>query len=106
LSKKGKILVLVAPSGGGKTTMAKRILRDFNQVRFSVSATTRPPRKGEEDGVNYHFISKEEFKKRIENGDFLEWEEVYDGTLYGTLQANVENELEKGSLGFKRKFFG
>ncbi|MDZ7718700.1 MAG: guanylate kinase [Balneolaceae bacterium] len=96
MSKKGKILVLVAPSGGGKTTMAKRILRDFNQVRFSVSATTRPPRKGEKNGVNYHFISKEEFKKRIDNGDFLEWEEVYDGTLYGTLRSNVENELKKG----------
>ncbi|MDR9410954.1 MAG: guanylate kinase, partial [Balneolaceae bacterium] len=54
MSKKGKILVLVAPSGGGKTTMARRILDDFDQIRFSVSATTRPPRKGEKDGVNYH----------------------------------------------------
>ncbi|MCG2590540.1 guanylate kinase [Rhodohalobacter sulfatireducens] len=96
MSKKGKILVLVAPSGGGKTTMARRILDDFDQIRFSVSATTRPPRKGEKDGVNYHYISKEEFKEKIDNGDFLEWEEVYDGTLYGTLRKNVEKELEKG----------
>jgi guanylate kinase len=96
LSKKGKILVLVAPSGGGKTTMAKRILDDFDQVRFSVSATTRAPRKGEKDGVNYHYISKEQFKEKIDKGDFLEWEEVYDGTLYGTLRKNVEKELEKG----------
>lgn len=96
LSKKGKILVLVAPSGGGKTTMARRILDDFDQIRFSVSATTRAPRKGEKDGVNYHYISKEEFKEKIDNGDFLEWEEVYDGTLYGTLRKNVEKELEKG----------
>lgn len=76
--------------------MARRILRDFDQVRFSVSATTRAPRKGEKDGVNYHYISKEEFQKKIDNGDFLEWEEVYDGTLYGTLRENVEKELEKG----------
>jgi guanylate kinase len=96
LSKKGKILVFVAPSGGGKTTMARRILDDFDEIRFSVSATTRAPRQGEKDGVNYHYISKEQFKEKIDNGDFLEWEEVYDGTLYGTLRENVEKELEKG----------
>ena len=96
MSKKGKILVFVAPSGGGKTTMARRILDDFDEIRFSVSATTRAPRQGEKDGVNYHYISKEQFKEKIDNGDFLEWEEVYDGTLYGTLRENVEKELEKG----------
>ncbi len=89
-------MVLVAPSGGGKTTMAKRILKDFDQIHFSVSATTRAPRKGEKDGVNYHYISKEEFREKIDGGEFLEWEEVYDGTLYGTLRDNVEKELEKG----------
>lgn len=96
MSKKGKILVLVAPSGGGKSTMTKRLLKDFDNLQFSVSATTRSPREGEKDGVHYHFLSKEEFQKRIENGDFLEWEEFYNGTLYGTLRSNVENELKKG----------
>jgi len=76
--------------------MARRILDDFDEIRFSVSATTRAPRQGEKDGVNYHYISKEQFKEKIDNGDFLEWEEVYDGTLYGTLRENVEKELEKG----------
>lgn len=89
-------MVLVAPSGGGKSTMAKRLLNDFKNLRFSVSATTRSPREGEKNGVHYHFLSEEEFKKRIEKGDFLEWEEFYNGTLYGTLRSNVESELEKG----------
>lgn len=76
--------------------MTKRLLKDFSNIRFSVSATTRKPREGEKEGIHYHFLSKEEFKKKIENGDFLEWEEFYNGTLYGTLRSNVEKELEKG----------
>ncbi len=87
---------MVSPSGGGKSTMTKRLLNDFDNIRFSVSATTRKPRTGEEDGVHYHFLSKEEFQERIDDGDFLEWEEFYNGTLYGTLRSNVEKELEKG----------
>ncbi len=87
---------MVSPSGGGKSTMAKRLLEDFDKIKFSVSATTRPPRKGEIEGVHYHFLSKDEFKKKIEQGDFLEWEEFYNGMLYGTLRSNVEKELEKG----------
>lgn len=87
---------MVSPSGGGKSTMTQRLLDDFDNIRFSVSATTRKPRKGEKEGVHYHFLSEEEFKKRINKGDFLEWEEFYNGTLYGTLRSNVEKELEKG----------
>ena len=87
---------MVAPSGGGKSTMAGRLLKDFKNLRFSVSATTRSPREGEKNGVHYHFLSREEFKKSVESGDFIEWEEFYNGTLYGILRSNVENELKKG----------
>lgn len=87
---------MVSPSGGGKSTMTKRLLTDFANIRFSVSATTRKPRKGEKEGIHYHFLSEDEFKKKIDRGDFLEWEKFYNGTLYGTLRSNVEKELEKG----------
>ncbi|PKD44229.1 guanylate kinase [Rhodohalobacter barkolensis] len=96
MSKRGKILILVSPSGGGKSTMTKRLLKDFDKLKFSVSATTRSPRKGEKDGVHYHYLSKETFKQKIENDEFLEWEEFYNGTMYGTLRSVVENELNKG----------
>lgn len=96
LSKKGKIIVLASPSGGGKSTMTKRLLKDFKNIRFSVSATTRKPREGEKDGVHYHFISKKDFLEKIDAGEFLEWEEFYNGTYYGTLRQSIENDLEKG----------
>lgn len=96
MNKRGKIIVLVSPSGGGKSTMTKRLLKDFDNIRFSVSATTRKPRRGEKDGVHYHFLSKEEFSKKVENNEFLEWEEFYNGTKYGTLRSVVEKELNKG----------
>lgn len=96
MTDRGKILILVAPSGGGKSTMTNRLLNDFDRIRFSVSATTRAPRKGEKDGVHYHYLSRDEFKKRIDQGEFLEWEEFYNGTMYGTLRPVVENDLDKG----------
>ncbi len=95
-SHRGKIIILTAPSGAGKSTMAKRLLSDFPQIKFSVSATTRAPRKGENNGVDYYFLSRKEFQERIENNEFLEWEEFYNGTMYGTLKADVESELNKG----------
>jgi len=76
--------------------MAKRLLNDFTEIKFSVSATTRTPRKGETDGIDYHFLSREDFRKRIKDNEFLEWEEFYNGTMYGTLKAAVESELNKG----------
>jgi guanylate kinase len=94
--KRGKILILVAPSGGGKSTMTNRLLKDFDEIRFSVSATTRKPREGEKNGVHYFFLSREEFRKKADSGEFLEWEEFYNGTMYGTLRTVVENDLNKG----------
>lgn len=93
---KGKILILVSPSGGGKSTMTKKLLQDFDNIKFSVSATTRKPRPGEKDGVHYHFLSAKEFENRIQHNEFLEWEEFYNGTKYGTLRSDVEKELNKG----------
>lgn len=95
-SKRGKNIILAAPSGGGKSTMAKRLLHDFSEIKFSVSATTRKPRKGETDGVDYHYLTRAQFQNKIEQGRFLEWEEFYNGTMYGTLKADVESELDKG----------
>lgn len=76
--------------------MAKRLLNDFDKLRFSVSATTRKPRPGEKDGREYHFITPEHFSDKIEKNDFLEWEEFYNGIRYGTLRSDVEFQLNKG----------
>jgi guanylate kinase len=95
-SERGKIIILASPSGGGKSTMAKKLLEDFDRMKFSVSATTRLPRQGEVDGREYHFLTKDDFKSRIDEDKFLEWEEFYNGTMYGTLKAHVESELDKG----------
>ena len=94
--QKGKMLILVSPSGGGKSTMANKLLKDFDNIKFSVSATTRNPRPGETDGEHYHFLSDKEFEEKIQNDEFLEWEEFYNGTKYGTLRSAVEKELNKG----------
>ena len=88
-----KIVVLTAPSGAGKTTIARRLLQAFPGMRFSVSATTRTPRKTERDGVDYYFLSRAQFEKKLANDEFVEHEEVYPGLLYGTLKS----ELEKGT---------
>jgi len=92
----GKIIILVAPSGAGKTTIARRLLKDFKNLRFSVSATTRPPRSGEKKGVDYFFLTPDEFSDSIEAGDFLEWEEFYNGNRYGTLRSDIEKKMGQG----------
>ena len=84
------LLVLTAPSGAGKTTIARRLMDQVPGLRFSVSATTRAPREGEIDDVHYHFLDAETFTQRIEAGDFLEYEEVYPGRFYGTLRPELE----------------
>lgn len=94
--ERGKIIILVAPSGGGKTTLAKRLMKAFPEIRFSVSATTRPPRPHEIHGKDYYFLSPEQFQQTIERGDFLEWEEFYGGKRYGSLLSDVEKKLKNG----------
>ncbi|MDO9514656.1 MAG: guanylate kinase [Syntrophales bacterium] len=91
----GLLMVISAPSGTGKTTLCKRLLAEFPDLRFSVSCTTRPARKGEKDGMDYHFISIEDFTRRKANGEFAEWEEIY-GHFYGTLKKDIEDMPRKG----------
>lgn len=84
------IVVLTAPSGAGKTTIAKSVLRLYPNIRFSVSATTRKRRDHEEDGVHYHFVTSEKFTSMVDSGELLEYEEVYHNLYYGTLWSEVE----------------
>ena len=89
------LLVLSAPSGGGKTTIARSLLQARDDLGYSVSATTRPRREEERDGVDYHFLSREEFLRRIEAGEFLEWA-TYAGNLYGTLRSEIDLIFARG----------
>ncbi|HQH18083.1 MAG TPA: guanylate kinase [Bacteroidales bacterium] len=94
---KGKLIILSAPSGSGKTTIVHRILASRKDVEFSVSACSRAKRPNEIDGKDYYFFTAEEFKKRINNNEFLEWEEVYQGAYYGTLKSVVEKMRDNGT---------
>jgi guanylate kinase len=89
------LLVLSSPSGGGKTTIAKSLLQARDDLGYSVSATTRPARNGERDGVDYHFLTREAFLRRVEAGEFLEWA-TYGGNLYGTLRQEIERIFARG----------
>ncbi|MEH6408093.1 MAG: guanylate kinase [Leeuwenhoekiella sp.] len=87
----GKLIVFSAPSGSGKTTIVRSLLgKDDLKLDFSISATSREPRGYEKDGIDYYYLSLEEFKRRIKNDEFLEWEEVYRDNFYGTLKSEVE----------------
>lgn len=92
---RGKVIVLVAPSGAGKTTLARRLLKKYPKIKFSTSATTRAPREGEIDGKDYYFLTKEEFDQRVKNDEFLEWE-YYSGNRYGTLLSEVDKLVGSG----------
>lgn len=93
---KGKLIIFSAPSGAGKTTIVKHLLKQNGDLEFSISATSRAPRITETNGVDYFFLSEDEFRSRINNNEFLEWEEVYPGTYYGTLISEVERIRNKG----------
>ena len=94
----GKLIIFSAPSGAGKTTVVKELLKEFSNFEFSISATSRAPRGEEKNGVEYHFLTNDEFKSRVANDEFVEWEEVYSGTCYGTLKAEMERIWAKGNV--------
>ncbi|HLW49684.1 MAG TPA: guanylate kinase [Sphingobacteriaceae bacterium] len=112
----GKLIIFSAPSGSGKTTIVRHLLERFpDKISFSISAATRQPRGNEVDGKDYYFISKEEFLHRVAKEQFIEFEEVYSGTFYGTLRSEVERIWAEGKhvifdidvvggLRLKRKF--
>jgi len=91
-----KAIIITAPSGAGKSTIAAHVLETIKDLGFSVSATTRKPREGEEDGVDYYYISKSDFMEKIDNDEFVEWEEVYEGIFYGTMKSEIERIWELG----------
>ena len=93
----GKLIIFSAPSGAGKTTIVKYIISKFKNVRFSVSATTRALRGDEQDGKDYYFISKEDFLHRVAKQQFIEFEEVYAGTYYGTLKSEIDRIWAEGN---------
>lgn len=115
--KKGKIIVLSAPSGSGKSTIIHELMRDESlRLKFSISATSREPRGAECDGREYYFLSKDDFAEKVKNHEFVEWEEVYQGTCYGTLVSEVKRITEneqcnlimdidvKGALNVKKHY--
>lgn len=93
----GKLIILSAPSGSGKTTIVRHLLALGLGLEFSISATSRDPRGNEKDGVDYYFIDPGTFLKKVEEGQFLEWEEVYANQYYGTLRSEVERIRKKGN---------
>ena len=95
MESKGKIIAVSSPSGGGKTSIVKKILEDYPEIVFSVSLTTRPKRAGEVDGREYYFVTEQKFKEKISNNEFIEWERFYD-YYYGTLKSFIDENIYRG----------
>ena len=94
----GKLIIFSAPSGSGKTTIVRELLKHYPQFEFSISATSRAPRGVEQNGVDYYFLTQEEFAAKVASDSFVEWEEVYAGTCYGTLKSEMERIWSKGNV--------
>ena len=94
--KKEKLIIIAAPSGSGKTTIVKELLLEDLNLGFSISSTTRTKRKNEIDGKDYHFVSVAKFKEKIQNNDFIEWEEVYKNVYYGTAKSEIQRLNSEG----------
>jgi len=92
----GKLVIVAGPSGSGKTTIVRHLLSVFPRLAFSISATSRHKRESERDGEDYYFLTKEQFREKINSGDFIEWEEVYPGSFYGTLRSEVQRLWNSG----------
>ncbi len=92
-----KLIIFSAPSGSGKSTIINELLKSFDNLEFSISATSRAPRGEEQDGREYYFLSNEEFMQKVTSKEFVEWEEVYAGTCYGTLKQEMERIWAKGN---------
>jgi Guanylate kinase len=97
-SNSNKVIIFSAPSGAGKSTIVNHLLKKFPFLEFSISATSRSPRGEEVNGVHYYFMKQEEFESHIQNNDFVEYEEVYKGSYYGTLKSEVERIWTKGHI--------
>lgn len=94
----GKLIIITAPSGAGKTSITRYLLNKYPKLAFSISAATRQPRGSEKSGVEYYFMSTEDFQEKIKNNDFIEWEMVYEGKYYGTLKSELERIWEEGRV--------
>jgi guanylate kinase len=92
----GRIIIITAPSGAGKTSITRFLLAKYPQLAFSVSAATRPPRPHEKNGVDYYFLSLDDFQQKIQHNEFAEWEMVYEGKYYGTLKSELKRILQAG----------
>ncbi len=97
-SIKNKLIIITAPSGSGKTSITRHLMQQYPQLAFSVSAATRQPRGTEKNGVDYHFISAEDFKQKIQHNEFVEWEMVYEGKYYGTLKSELEKIWQQNKI--------
>ena len=98
MADNNKLIIITAPSGAGKTSITRHLMKTFPQLAFSISAATRQPRGSEKNGVDYHFISTEAFKDKIQHNEFVEWEMVYEGKYYGTLKSELERIWQQNKI--------